>query len=585
MMNELIHNMQSIVIAVINNLFQKDQFLDIAVIPIFVNTGAAILPAIIAGLANFFGILFNPKKLFGFIKNNPLTMLLIILAGVLIYFFATGAFQSAAQKLPKGRETMLMYEGSHTDWSKVAFEIIKEKELQKNNRAQIIEKSEVQKEKTVKPVANEKATPTEVKKQVEATSIVEKPSDVVFRGDIARSGYLGGKSPVNLVEQWRYEEEYAMFLSSPIIHNNVLFGAWTILDPPDSYGGVFAIDINTGEELWLNDFLDPAAQKEFKGFFSSPAVSADGKYVVIGQGLHPDSNCELLCFNTSDGTLHWKVKTTLHVESSPVIDGNIVIVGAGAIEVGNNRRAAGDPGYVFAVELSTGKQLWKYPVNDPESSPVIYNGIVYIGSGFNGNAVVALRIESDKELADKGLDRLLWKMETPHPATGAISFVDGLVLVGCGNSDYVFAAKNPEGNVIAFDAKTGEQKWKVDMPDAVLGAIACNNGIAICPVRNGEVVAISIKESGKVLWRQRINKSMPVLAAPSFTGTHVYAVSQDGYLAVLNGKDGSILEKHYINSKSKPGSMGLSLSSPIVYNNRLFVGSETGGITCFKGEE
>jgi outer membrane protein assembly factor BamB len=78
---------------------------------------------------------------------------------------------------------------------------------------------------------------------------------------------------------------------------------------------------------------------------------------------------------------------------------------------------------------------------------------------------------------------------------------------------------------------------------------------------------------------------MPVLASPSFTGIYVYAVSQDGYLVVLNGKDGSIIEKHYINSKSNPGSMGLSLSSPLVHNNRLYVGSETGGITCFKGVE
>lgn len=578
-MNELIQNIQLLDTAVIEELLRNERLPDIAVIPIFVNTGAAMLPAIIAGLANFFSILLNPKKLYGFIKKNPVTLLIIILVGVLIYFWATGAFQSTDKQSSRTRETSLVYEGSRTDWAKVAVEIIKEKERQKTIQPQIVEPSEVQTEKPVEVVVTEKKTAT----AVEQTSDVFFRGDVLFRGDVARSGYLGGKSPVNLAEQWRYEEEYAMFLSSPIIQNNVLFGAWTILDPPDSYGGVFAIDINTGEELWLNDFLDPLTKKEFQGFFSSPAVSADGKYVVIGQGLHPDANCELLCFNTSDGTLHWKVKTPLHIEGSPAIEGDIVIAGAGAIEVGNNHKAAGDPGFVFAVELSTGKQLWKYPVNDPESSPVIYNGIAYIGSGFNGNSVVALRTESDEELAQKGLDRLLWKQETPHPAIGTISVVNGLVLIGCGNSDYVFAAQNPEGNIIAFDWKTGELKWKVDMPDAVLGAIACKDGIAICPVRNGEVVAINLKDSGKELWRQRINKSMPVLAAPSFTGTHVYAVSQDGYLAVLNGKDGAIIEKHYINSKTNPGSMGLSVSSPLIFNNCLYIGSETGGITCFKG--
>ena len=569
----------------ISDLIRDVELIDIAVIPILVNTGAAILPAIIAALANFFSILLNPRKLYGFIRNNPVTFLIIVLVGVSIYLVASGKIQFGGKQSPRIRETSLSHEGSKTDWAKVAIEIIREKELQQNLQPQISEKSEVQTGQPVKVTGTEKGIQVIIEEQVEEDAAGGQTSDVLFRGNIARSGYLGGRSPVNLTEKWRYEEEYAMFLSSPIIHGNTLFGAWTILDPPDTYGAVFAIDINTGEELWLNDFLDPAEEKEFKGFFSSPSVSADGKYVVIGQGLHPDANCELLCFNTLDGSLHWKVQTPLHVEGSPAIEGNIVIAGAGAIEVGNNHKAAGDPGFVFAVELSTGKQLWKYPVNDPESSPVVYNGVVYIGSGFNGNSVVALRTDSEEELAKNGLDRLLWKQETPHPAIGGITIVDDLVLIGCGNSDYVFSAEYPEGNILAFDFKTGEQKWKVDMPDAVLGTIACKDGIAICPVRNGEVVALSLKDSGKELWRQNINKSMPVLAAPSFTGTHVYAVSQDGYLAVLNGRDGAVLEKHYINSKSNPGSMGLSLSSPLIYNNCLYVGSETGGLTCFQGPE
>ena len=42
----------------------------------------------------------------------------------------------------------------------------------------------------------------------------------------------------------------------------------------------------------------------------------------------------------------------------------------------------------------------------------------------------------------------------------------------------------------------------------------------------------------------------------------VYAVSQDGWLAVLDARTGRLLEKHQLNAPGKPGEMGLSISSP-----------------------
>ena len=50
-------------------------------------------------------------------------------------------------------------------------------------------------------------------------------------------------------------------------------------------------------------------------------MSEDGKYLVIGQGLHEDANCELLCVEAATGKPHWKVKTQLHIESSPATPG------------------------------------------------------------------------------------------------------------------------------------------------------------------------------------------------------------------------------------------------------------------------
>ena len=67
------------------------------------------------------------------------------------------------------------------------------------------------------------------------------------------------------------------------------------------------------------------------------------------------------------------------------------------------------------------------------------------------------------------------------------------------------------------------------------------------------------------------------------TATHIYAVTKDGYLVVASVKDGSVIEKKLLNKEDKPAEMGLTLSSPMISNGRVYVGSETGGLRCFVG--
>ncbi|MBA3938534.1 MAG: PQQ-binding-like beta-propeller repeat protein, partial [Planctomycetes bacterium] len=277
------------------------------------------------------------------------------------------------------------------------------------------------------------------------------------------------------------------------------------------------------------------------------------------------------------------------IEGSPCIAGDLVVAGAGAVEQGADHRPRGDanghghPGFVVGVRVSDGQEVFRAAVNDPEGSPLLSAGICYVGSGLNGSAVVALRTLSDADLDKAAQPRVLWRTATPFPATGAVTLAGDALLVGCGNGDFVLAAEHPEGRVIALDKTTGAVRWQAPMPDAVLGPIAVSGTVAIVPVRSGEVVAIDLAAQGRVLWRARVNKSAPVLAGAAFAGALVYAVSNDGYLVVLDAADGRQLEKVYLNAPGRPGELGLSTSSPLVVDGRLYVGSETGGLRCFSG--
>lgn len=274
--------------------------------------------------------------------------------------------------------------------------------------------------------------------------------------------------------------------------------------------------------------------------------------------------------------------TELHIVSSPAIDGNIVVVGCGAIENPATHKPISHPGYVLAVDLETGKVLWRYDVNDPESSPVIVDGTVYIGSGFNGQAIVALRTETDEELKAKGLDRLLWKVDSDYPVTGPVTVSGNTLLVGGGNGDFVFSAENPAGMVMALNKDDGSLIWNAPMPDSVLGALSTDDDIVICPVANGSVQALDLK-TGKPRWSVQANGRSPVLAGTAFTDDSIYVVTKDGYLVRLASADGTVQEKTYINDPQRPGASGLSISSPSVANGRVYVGSETGGLRCYVG--
>ena len=545
----------------------------LGVVPVFVNAGAAVLPAILAALASVITVLLSPRRLARLCVRKPYVPVLVIGCLVGAYFLGTWLWSTDDGRQPaKASDGWLAAASpSGTDWAKVAIEILRQEERARN-RAEI---------ETDAPPANDVPPANYV-------AATQAASATIYRGDASRCGYGGGGGPLKLTLLWDFAEEDTMVLSSPAVRDGRVYAASCYLDPPGSYGAIFCLDAATGQEQWYIDVFDggPSGQeKEFKGFFSSPAVSADGKYLVIGQGLHADKDCELVCLNTEDGSVRWTVATPLHIEGSPAIEGDVVVAGAGAIEDMNTRLPVGDPGFVLGVRLSDGELLWKHPVADPESSPAMAEGVVYVGSGFNGSAVVALRAEPEDELKKQGLDRVLWKTATPHPATGTITLTDRLVLIGCGNADYVFASGNPQGVVIALDRDSGEVRWTAAMPDTVLGAIAVRDGKAICPVRNGEVIALDVNDQGKVLWRQEVRENAPVMAAAAFTGTHVYAVTRDGYLVVLDAADGSVLESHYLNAKGKPGEQGLSVSSPVVVDGRLCVGSETGGLRCYVGKE
>ena len=525
-----------------------------AVVPIVFNTGAAILPAILGPLTNFFSVLLSPRALSHFLKRHW-RVTGVIAAAVGLTVFAGVSLVRAASALRASAPASTV----QIDWARVAEDLIAQARLHESAEASAA---------TIKPVPQSPGLVTIDAADSPTDNGRETANSGASRVPLTNTGSNAGLKPL-----WSFSPEDSLFLGRPAVFGRRIYVSANQTDLGGYTGLLASLDIDTGKPIWQ---VTEIGKDALPPFFSSPAVTADGKYVVIGQGLHQDRNASLLCFEAATGKLHWAVKTPLHIESSPAIFGDIAVVGAGAVE-GGDGRAVGDPGYVFAVRISDGQQLWKQAVNDPESSPVFDDtGIVYIGSGFNGKAVLALRSNSDEELQAQKLERVVWRTSLAYPITAPVTVAGDLVVVGGGNGDMVHSDRNPQGLVVALNRKTGDLVWQARFEDAILGRIAVRDGMLLCPLRTGEIAAVAVS-SGHVLWRSRVSGTAPLLAGGALTAERAYVVSSDGYLAAFSISTGKLLEKIYLNDQAKPGT-GLSIASPLLVSNRIFVGSETGGL-------
>ncbi len=529
----------------------------LAVIPIVVNAGSAAFPAVVAAVASFAALLLRPRTLGQLLLSRQRRAGVLVAGLVLLLLVALACGHAISPTRRGGRIGQVP--ASRIDWAKVAEDII----------------------------AQERARQTPVGQKMQVMDTAVGPSGGVLPSnqdqplvgpDFSRNHCGGGPSLGGLNSLWSFRPEATLFFGVPAIVGKRIYAAGCQADLGAYTGLLICLDLDAGKPLWQTT---ENGNEPLRPFFSSPAVTPDGKHVVIGQGLHEDRDCSLLCFDAETGKQTWAVKTPLHVESSPAILGDLAVVGAGAIE-GEDGKAVGDPGFVFAVRISDGRLLWKQPVNDPESSPAIdENGMVYVGSGCNGQAVVALRSESDEELREKQLDRVAWRTAVSQPMLAPVTLAGNLVIAAGGNGDMVHSSRNPKGLVVALDRQTGKSLWQTTLDDAVLGAVASRQGMLVCPIRNGEVVALGASD-GHVIWRARVSGNAPVLAGCAVAEDRAYAVSNDGYLAALASADGKLIEKFYLNEQGQPGT-GLSLSSPQVLNNRIIVGTETGGLRCLQG--
>ena len=293
--------------------------------------------------------------------------------------------------------------------------------------------------------------------------------------------------------------------------------------------------------------------------FSSPAV-ADG-VLYFGSSDH-----NFYALNAGTGALKWKFATGSRITSSPAVANGTVYFGS-------------FDSYFYALDAATGQLKWKFatagerrfagtrlhgsepraevmpdPFDSYLSSPAVWNGAVYFGSG--DGYVYAL---------DANSGALKWRIHTGDVVHASPAIADGVLYIGSWDS-YLYAV----------DAATGKYKWHfatgvdpiIHNQQGIQSSAAVADGMVYFGCRDSNLYALDAA-TGEKKWAFN-NKGSWVIGSPAVKDGKVYfATSDSGMFYELDAKTGAQIFS--LDFKHWP-----MFSSPAIAGNMLYLGSDTG---------
>lgn len=307
-------------------------------------------------------------------------------------------------------------------------------------------------------------------------------------------------------------------------------------------GGVSALDLQTGKEVWRFK----ADKDQALRLAGGPGV---GEGLVVVGSLAGD----VVALDAASGSERWRAKVTSEIIAAPLVT-------QGAVYVRSN------DGRITAFDAATGERRWFVehelpPLTVRGNAPLTYApGVLFAGN--DDGTLSALSLQDG---------RVLWQQTigTPDGRTELerMADVDGAPLID-GTLLFASSFKN---STVAIDGPSGRPMWQSEH-----GGIG---GMAVAPsgllVSNpAGTVYLLDKNSGAALWSQ------PALARRSLTGPAVqgdYAVvgDFDGYLHWLRLADGELAARERVGGKAIKG-------QPLVADGILLVQNVEGGLTAFR---
>lgn len=135
-------------------------------------------------------------------------------------------------------------------------------------------------------------------------------------------------------------------------------------------------------------------------------------------------------------------------------------------------------------------------------------------------------------------------------------------------------ASDASGEVAAFDAATGAQAWRVELPQTASSGPGAGEGLVVVGGVDGSVFALSAAD-GSERWTARA--SSEVLAPPAVSGGVVVVRAQDGRLFGFDAADGA---RRWVFDRGVPLLSLRGNGPPLVADGVVYAGYDNGKIVA-----
>ena len=291
--------------------------------------------------------------------------------------------------------------------------------------------------------------------------------------------------------------------------------------------------------LWKFDMMEEVGSQPHNMANSSPVIYGDLIFVSTSNGqdeshvnIPSPKAPALIAVNKNTGKLVWEDNSVfdkiLHGQwSSPTVAkiGDIVQVIHGQ----------GD-GWIRGYDALSGKKLWEFDCNPKDSvwpktrnelisTPVVYDGKVYISNGQDpehGEGVGHMYCIDPTKRGDITTTGVIWHYDKIRRSISTPAIKDGLVY----QADF-------SGFLHCLDAKTGQVYWTHDLFAAVWGSPVLIDGKIYIGDEDGDVAILQEGKVKKVI--AEINMGSSVYSTPVPANGTLYIINRNQLYAIKEG--------------------------------------------------
>jgi outer membrane protein assembly factor BamB len=251
-----------------------------------------------------------------------------------------------------------------------------------------------------------------------------------------------------------------------------------------------------------------------------PAIAYGRLFVATNSGL-------LVAVDQKTGKAVWHRVSGRCTAASPAVDGGLVFQAYLNRPPCNSKRSDLD-GQVVAYDAKTGRVRWRRTIGPTESSPLVSNGLVFVGD-WRGKVYA---------LAER-TGRIRWSFQTGDKVKGAIAISGRRIYVG-----------SYDGHLYALWARTGKLIWRASgqprlgshgtfysTPAAAYGRVYIGS-------TDGKVYSFGAT-SGLLRWSRSTGGY--VYASPAVWRERIYAGSYSGWFYALDAATGDVVWRFHAN--------------------------------------